>query len=161
MYVSRRALSLSSLSLTFLASAVLLPPSQEVYIDAVNNTIDMRVSEEVLAKRKAAWKPREPKVKSVSIRVVLQLEAVADLSLVRFPFFRVPCSSTISKCCLLGLSALARPKLILLSLLPSLAGSSRMLRTEPLPMLRCLQSHLVYYRPFLRLYERDSQSLQS
>ncbi|ORY74797.1 dihydroxy-acid/6-phosphogluconate dehydratase [Leucosporidium creatinivorum] len=42
----------------------LIEDGDEVYIDAVNNTIDMRVSEEVLAKRKAAWKPREPKVKS-------------------------------------------------------------------------------------------------
>jgi dihydroxy-acid dehydratase len=62
-----------------------LHSSQEVYIDAVNNTIDMRVPEDVLAKRKAAWKPREPKVKSVSATVVLLLGTVADLSIARSP----------------------------------------------------------------------------
>lgn len=34
-----------------------------IYINAVENTINMRVSDEVLAQRKALWKPREPKVK--------------------------------------------------------------------------------------------------
>lgn len=44
----------------------LIEDGDEVFIDAVNNTIDMLVSEEVLAKRRAAWKPAEPKVKTVS-----------------------------------------------------------------------------------------------
>ncbi|GAA5942706.1 dihydroxy-acid dehydratase ILV3 [Sporobolomyces koalae] len=35
-----------------------------IYIDAVKNTIDMRVSEEELERRRKAWVPREPKVKS-------------------------------------------------------------------------------------------------
>lgn len=34
-----------------------------IYINAVENTINMRVSDEVLTQRKALWKPREPKVK--------------------------------------------------------------------------------------------------
>ncbi|KAK4705295.1 dihydroxy-acid dehydratase, partial [Phenoliferia sp. Uapishka_3] len=34
-----------------------------VYIDAVKNTIDMRVSDEEIARRRALWRPREPKVK--------------------------------------------------------------------------------------------------
>ena len=38
---------------------------QEIYIDAVNNTIDMRVSDEELARRRLGWKPREPKVTQV------------------------------------------------------------------------------------------------
>lgn len=42
----------------------LVEDGDEIYIDAVNNTIDMRVSDEVLAKRRESWKPREPKVKS-------------------------------------------------------------------------------------------------
>ncbi|GAA5871151.1 hypothetical protein JCM8547_001471 [Rhodosporidiobolus lusitaniae] len=51
----------------------LIEDGDEVYIDAVKNTIDMRVSDEVLAKRKAAWKPREPKVKQGSLYKYLRL----------------------------------------------------------------------------------------
>ncbi|GAA5912908.1 hypothetical protein JCM8208_002078 [Rhodotorula glutinis] len=34
-----------------------------VYIDAIKNTIDMRISDEELERRRSEWKPREPKVK--------------------------------------------------------------------------------------------------
>ncbi len=44
----------------------LVEDGDEVFIDAVNNTIDMKVTEEELAKRREKWVPREPKVKSVS-----------------------------------------------------------------------------------------------
>lgn len=39
--------------------------SQVIYINAIKNTIDMRVSDEELARRRKDWAPREPKVKSV------------------------------------------------------------------------------------------------
>ncbi|KAM0791091.1 hypothetical protein ACM66B_004382 [Microbotryomycetes sp. NB124-2] len=56
----------------------LVQDGDEVFIDAVNNTIDMKVSEEELAKRKAAWKPREPKVKSGTLYKYIKL--VSDAS---------------------------------------------------------------------------------
>lgn len=39
--------------------------TQVIYINAIKNTIDMRVSDEELAWRRKDWAPREPKVKSV------------------------------------------------------------------------------------------------
>ncbi|GAA6023474.1 hypothetical protein JCM10207_006207 [Rhodosporidiobolus poonsookiae] len=51
----------------------LIEDGDEVYIDAVKNTIDMRVSDEVLAERRSKWTPREPKVKSGSLFKYLQL----------------------------------------------------------------------------------------
>lgn len=56
----------------------LVEDGDEIYIDAVNNTIDMRVSEEELAKRKAKWTPREPKVKSGTLYKYMKL--VSDAS---------------------------------------------------------------------------------
>ena len=47
---------------------------QEIYIDAVNNTIDMRVSDEELARRRLGWKPREPKVTQVGLLHLSLLE---------------------------------------------------------------------------------------
>ncbi|GAA6007801.1 dihydroxy-acid dehydratase ILV3 [Rhodotorula paludigena] len=41
----------------------LIQDGDAVYIDAVKNTIDMRVSDEELERRRKAWVPREPKVK--------------------------------------------------------------------------------------------------
>lgn len=46
---------------------VRLRDTQAVYIDAVKNTIDMRVSDEELERRRKAWVPREPKVKHVRL----------------------------------------------------------------------------------------------
>lgn len=55
--------------ISFSPPATSRPPfarvQQEIYIDAVKNTIDMKVSEEELAERRKKWVPREPKVKSV------------------------------------------------------------------------------------------------
>ncbi|KAI5474617.1 dihydroxy-acid dehydratase [Pseudohyphozyma bogoriensis] len=44
-----------------------------IYIDAVKNTIDMKVSDEELAKRKAEWKPKDFKVKRGSLWKYTQL----------------------------------------------------------------------------------------
>ncbi|CEQ40906.1 SPOSA6832_02599 [Sporobolomyces salmonicolor] len=41
----------------------LIQDGDVVYIDAVKNTIDMRISDEELERRRKEWKPREPKVK--------------------------------------------------------------------------------------------------
>jgi len=40
---------------------------QVVYIDAIKNTIDMRISDEELERRRKEWTPREPKVKQVRL----------------------------------------------------------------------------------------------
>ncbi|GAA5952054.1 hypothetical protein JCM10213_005350 [Rhodosporidiobolus nylandii] len=56
----------------------LIQDGDEVYIDAVKNTIDMRVSDEELARRRAEWKPREPKVKSGTLYKYIKL--VSDAS---------------------------------------------------------------------------------
>ncbi|GAA5963935.1 hypothetical protein JCM3765_006061 [Sporobolomyces pararoseus] len=49
-----------------------------IYIDAVKNTIDMRVSDEELERRRKEWKPREPKVKQGTLYKYQKL--VADAS---------------------------------------------------------------------------------
>ena len=37
--------------------------SQIIYINAIKNTIDVRLTDAELARRRLSWKPREPKVK--------------------------------------------------------------------------------------------------
>ncbi|GAA6063207.1 hypothetical protein JCM10212_006840 [Sporobolomyces blumeae] len=49
-----------------------------IYIDAVKNTIDFRVSDEELERRRKAWKPRQPKVSSGTLYKYQKL--VADAS---------------------------------------------------------------------------------
>ncbi|GAA5880875.1 hypothetical protein JCM16303_005156 [Sporobolomyces ruberrimus] len=49
-----------------------------IYIDAVKNTIDMRVSDEELERRRKEWTPREPKVKQGTLYKYQKL--VADAS---------------------------------------------------------------------------------
>lgn len=44
----------------------LIEDGDTIFIDAVNNTIDARVSDEELARRKEQWKPRPPRVSQVS-----------------------------------------------------------------------------------------------
>ncbi|POY70971.1 hypothetical protein BMF94_5998 [Rhodotorula taiwanensis] len=56
----------------------LIEDGDEVYIDAVKNTIDMKVSDEELAQRREKWVPREPKVKSGALYKYIKL--VSDAS---------------------------------------------------------------------------------
>ncbi|GAA5916542.1 hypothetical protein JCM6882_003579 [Rhodosporidiobolus microsporus] len=56
----------------------LIQDGDEIYIDAVKNTIDMRVSDEVLAERRKAWKPKAPKVTQGTLYKYLKL--VTDAS---------------------------------------------------------------------------------
>lgn len=56
----------------------LIEDGDEIYIDAVKNTIDMKVSEEELAERRKKWVPREPKVKSGALYKYIKL--VSDAS---------------------------------------------------------------------------------
>ncbi|BGP35029.1 dihydroxy-acid dehydratase ilv3 [Rhodotorula toruloides] len=51
----------------------LIEDGDVIYIDAVKNTIDMRVSDEVLEQRRKAWKPREPKVKQGTLYKYIKL----------------------------------------------------------------------------------------
>lgn len=57
---------------------------QVIYIDAVKNTIDMRVSDEELERRRKEWKPREPKVKQVKHSLRSQFFSLPLLTFLQF-----------------------------------------------------------------------------
>ncbi|BGP57920.1 dihydroxy-acid dehydratase ilv3 [Rhodotorula sphaerocarpa] len=56
----------------------LIEDGDEIYIDAVKNTIDMDVTEEELDRRRQHWVPRDPKVKSGALYKYIKL--VSDAS---------------------------------------------------------------------------------